>query len=116
MNDNEEANFCVCLRITRDRGNDVNYLIQEKHILNLLLKFNMADCKPVSTNADPNQKLTNAKLGYSKNSCSVVYDFCDPDWASDADERRSSTGYMFVMQGGAISWNSKRQPTIPLLT
>lgn len=29
---------------------------------------------------------------------------------------RSCTGYVFLLQGGAISWCSKRQPTIALST
>jgi transposase InsO family protein len=40
--------------------------------------------------------------------------YCDADWASDVEERRSCTGYLFKMSGGAISWRSKRQATIAL--
>lgn len=40
--------------------------------------------------------------------------FCDADWASDADERRSCTGYVSLMSNGAISWQSKRQKTVAL--
>ncbi|KAK9679196.1 hypothetical protein QE152_g40209 [Popillia japonica] len=36
------------------------------------------------------------------------------NWASDVDKRRSCTGYVFAMSGGAISWSSKRQPTVAL--
>ena len=38
---------------------------------------------------------------------------CDADWASDVDNRRSTTGFAFRIQkeGAAISWNSKKQPT-----
>ena len=42
--------------------------------------------------------------------------FCDADWAGDASDRRSTTGYVFMLGGGAISWNSKKQPTIALST
>lgn len=40
--------------------------------------------------------------------------YCDADWASDIDERRSTTGYLFTINGGAISWSSKRQQTVAL--
>lgn len=40
--------------------------------------------------------------------------YCDADWASDMDQRKSTTGYVYTMFGGAVSWNSKRQPTIAL--
>lgn len=40
--------------------------------------------------------------------------FSDADWASDLDERKSTTGYIFTIFGGAISWSSKRQATVAL--
>jgi hypothetical protein len=38
------------------------------------------------------------------------------DWASDLEDRKSTTRFIFIMGGGAISWSSKRQPTIALST
>ena len=40
----------------------------------------------------------------------------DSDWAGDIDRRRSTSGYVFTMFGGAISWMSKRQPVVALST
>lgn len=40
--------------------------------------------------------------------------YCDADWAGDVDKRRSTTGYVFKAQGCAISWSTRRQPTIAL--
>jgi hypothetical protein len=40
--------------------------------------------------------------------------YCDADWAGDLEDRRSTIGFVFIMGGGAISWSSKRQPTIAL--
>lgn len=42
--------------------------------------------------------------------------YCDADYAGDIDTRRSTTGYVFVLCGGAISWQSKRQPTVAVST
>ncbi len=42
--------------------------------------------------------------------------YCDADWGGDANERRSTTGYVFFVGVGAVSWNCKRQPTIALST
>jgi hypothetical protein len=42
--------------------------------------------------------------------------YCDADWASDLEDRRSTTWFVFMMGGGAIFWSSKRQPTITLST
>ncbi|GBP58673.1 Retrovirus-related Pol polyprotein from transposon TNT 1-94 [Eumeta japonica] len=38
------------------------------------------------------------------------------DWANDIEDRKSCTGYIFLFQGAAISWNSKKQQTITLST
>ena len=41
--------------------------------------------------------------------------YCDADWAQDKDcKRKSTSGYVFIMCGGAISWQSKKQSTIAL--
>lgn len=42
--------------------------------------------------------------------------FCDADWANDIDDRKSITGYVFVLSGGAISWQSRKQQTVALST
>lgn len=42
--------------------------------------------------------------------------FCDADYAGDVDTRRSTTAYVFVMSGGAVSWRSKMQPTVAVST
>lgn len=54
-------------------------------------------------------KLTHRKVGNSE-----MIGYCDADWAGDQDERRSTTGYVFQAQGGAISWATRNQPTIAL--
>eukprot|EP00775_Hariotina_reticulata_P001034 gene1034-1371_t len=37
-------------------------------------------------------------------------------YAGDIDTRRSTTGYVFMYNGGAVSWQSKRQPTVAVST
>ncbi len=36
----------------------------------------------------------------------------DADWAGDQDTRRSTSGFVFNLGSGAISWSSKREPTV----
>lgn len=55
----------------------------------------------------------NKKLVYGTKP-TILEGFCDADWASDVDERKSTTGYIFTMQGAAVSWGSRRQPTVAL--
>jgi ribonuclease HI len=43
-----------------------------------------------------------------------VYGYVDSDWASDATTRKSTTGYIFFMNGKPISWNSRKQNSVAL--
>ena len=41
--------------------------------------------------------------------------YCDANWASSSD-RKSISRYVLLLTGGAISWSSKKQATVTLLT
>jgi hypothetical protein len=40
--------------------------------------------------------------------------YSDSDWAGDVDTRRSTTAYVFMIAGGAMSWSSRLQATVAL--
>ncbi|CAL1698123.1 unnamed protein product [Somion occarium] len=40
--------------------------------------------------------------------------FVDADWAADINDRRSISGYTFIMSGGAVCWSSKKQKSTAL--
>ena len=42
--------------------------------------------------------------------------YCDADFAGDIDSRRSTTGFIFLLNGGPISWQSKLQVTVAAST
>jgi hypothetical protein len=42
--------------------------------------------------------------------------FSDADWAGNLDTRRSTTGYVVMLNNGAVAWRSQRQPTVALST
>ncbi|GAA0153040.1 transmembrane signal receptor [Lithospermum erythrorhizon] len=42
--------------------------------------------------------------------------YTDSDYAGDYDDRKSTSGYVFVLNDGAISWGSKKQPIVTLST
>lgn len=43
-----------------------------------------------------------------------VVGYSDADWASNPNDRKSISGYVFMLGGGAISWSSKKQQTVAL--
>jgi Reverse transcriptase (RNA-dependent DNA polymerase) len=40
--------------------------------------------------------------------------YCDADYGGDLDGRRSTTGYVFLLCGAPISWQSKKQKTVAM--
>ena len=45
-----------------------------------------------------------------------VHGFVDVDWAGGLDHRISTSGYVFNLFGGAISWMSKKHDVVALST
>ena len=46
----------------------------------------------------------------------VLTGFSDADYAGDVDTRRSTTGYVFTLNGAAVTWRSRRQSCVALST
>ena len=40
--------------------------------------------------------------------------FTDSDWVGDSTDRKSTSGYVFMLAEGTISWSSKKQSVIAL--
>lgn len=40
--------------------------------------------------------------------------YSDADWGNGIDDRKSISGYVSTHAGGAVTWNSKKQPTVAL--
>jgi hypothetical protein len=55
-------------------------------------------------------------LNYGQHGESSVTGYTDADMGGDKDSRRSTTGYAYILYGGAISWSSKRQSSVALST
>lgn len=43
---------------------------------------------------------------------SELHGYADANWAADLDTRRSTTGYLFMLNNSLISWKSQRQATV----
>lgn len=44
----------------------------------------------------------------------TIEGYSDSDWASDKTSRRSTSGFIFMLNGGPVSWRSKKQATVAL--
>ena len=53
-------------------------------------------------------------LHYDGASSSGLIAYSDSDWAESRDDRHSTSGFVFLMANCAVSWASRRQPTISL--
>ena len=42
--------------------------------------------------------------------------YSDADWAGDVNDRKSTSGYLFMMSGAAVSWKSRKQTCVALST
>ncbi|KAK9209735.1 hypothetical protein WN944_002103 [Citrus x changshan-huyou] len=56
------------------------------------------------------------ELLFKKNCGQQCIGYCDSDFAGDLDKQRSTTGYVFTLGGGPVSWRSILQSTIALST
>jgi histone deacetylase 1/2 len=51
---------------------------------------------------------------YEAKSQLQIHGYTDADWASNVSDIRSTNGFLFSFGSGAISWSSKKQPTVAL--
>jgi len=59
---------------------------------------------------------TELGIYYKKEGNTKVMAYTDSDFARDIDDRRNTSGYVFLLSSGAISWSSKKQPVVSLST
>ena len=45
-----------------------------------------------------------------------LHGYSNADWAGDRDKRRSTSGHVFILSDGAVTWCSKRQASVALST
>ncbi|KAH9668792.1 Integrase catalytic domain-containing protein [Citrus sinensis] len=124
---------------------------RKNYLKKILRRFNMQDCKPISTTLPVNFKLSSniaqvvgavsrymanpdgehwiavkRIMRYIRGNSDValcyggseftVRRYVNLDFAEDLDKRKSTTGYVFTLAGGAVSWVSKLQTVVALST
>lgn len=53
---------------------------------------------------------------YKRGGTSDLVAFTDSDYAGDIEDSKSTSGYVFMMCGGAVAWSSRKQPIVTLST
>ncbi|XP_038896516.1 uncharacterized mitochondrial protein AtMg00810-like [Benincasa hispida] len=118
------------LGIKVKQGEDGIFISQEGYAKEVLKKFNMNDANPVGTPMECGVKINNrfmeeptathykmAKrilryikgtirygLSYVSSSNFDIVGYCDSDWSSDLDDRKSTTGFVFFIGETAFTW------------
>ncbi|MCO5587900.1 hypothetical protein L7F22_041852 [Adiantum nelumboides] len=139
--------LCYFLGIEMIRNEGGIWMSQKKYVLDILMKYGMANCKPISTPLDQNLKLRideGEELDDATMYCKIVGSFIymtisrpDLSYAVGlvsqfmqlprkqhldsvrcilSSDHRSTCGYMFSSGSVAITWSSKKQPTVALLS
>lgn len=49
-----------------------------------------------------------------KKSNQPLVGYSDADWANDLNDRRSYTGFVFLLANGPVAWEARKQPTVAL--
>ncbi|GJW01215.1 retrovirus-related pol polyprotein from transposon TNT 1-94 [Tanacetum coccineum] len=185
MKDLGPANKILGMQIHRDRVSRKIWLSQKSYVKKILQRFNMQDCKPISTPFPTDVKLSSKMspssekermemsrvpyasavgslmfamictrpdiahavgvvsrymaepgrehweavkriLRYVKGTSDValcfgdsdltITGYVDSDYAGDLDGSKSTTGYVFTLSGGTVSWVSKLQSVVAMST
>ncbi|GJY29859.1 retrotransposon protein, putative, ty1-copia subclass [Tanacetum coccineum] len=108
MKDLGEATFILGIKIYRDRSKRLIGLSQSDYMDKILKIFKMDNSKrgniPMQERLDLNK--TQAELR--------VTCYCDAGNETDREDIKSQTGYVFVLNGGAVDWKSSKQSTTAL--
>ena len=55
-------------------------------------------------------------IAFTKSDSGECMGYSNADWAGDQEDRRSTSGYLFLMTGGPVSWKSRKQESVALST
>ncbi|GJS49757.1 zinc finger, CCHC-type containing protein [Tanacetum coccineum] len=116
MKDLGEAAFILGIKIYRDRSKRLIGLCQSAYMDKILKRYRMDNSKrgyiPMQERLDLN-KTQDMFLVYDGNPEAElrVECYCDAGFETDRDDTKSQTGYVFVLNGGAVDWKSSKQST-----
>nr|GFA14967.1 retrovirus-related Pol polyprotein from transposon TNT 1-94 [Tanacetum cinerariifolium] len=103
MKDLGEAAYILGIKIYRDRSKRLIGLCQKAYIEKILKKLYMENSKRRMIPMQEKLKLSNIEREL-RVSC-----YTDAGYLMDVDNLKSQTGYVFVLNGGAVDWKSTKQ-------
>ncbi|GJV91947.1 retrotransposon protein, putative, ty1-copia subclass [Tanacetum coccineum] len=110
MKDLGEATYILGIKIDRDRSRRLIGLCQSVYIEKILKRHFMENSKRRIIPIQEKLKLSKSQeyekpiLIESRVSC-----YTDAGYLTDADNLKSQTGYVFILNGGAVNWKSTKQ-------
>ena len=181
VEDMGELHYFLGVKIEQNNDNGTIWIGQPTYVKDVLNKFNMKDCNPISTPVDVNSKLVksnldekqcdkemyqsavgsllyistrtrpdiafavgnlakycsqpslshwtgvkrvlrylkgtvNLGLSYHSSETLSLTGYSDADWAGELDSRKSTSGYVFMINNVPVSWRSKLQSCVALST
>ncbi|GKC10597.1 hypothetical protein Tco_1007379 [Tanacetum coccineum] len=92
-------------------------ITQSHYIEKILKKFNREDCSPASTPMDlvEKLKLNTGTMNYGLSYVgypSVLEAYSNASWINLVEDSSFTSGWVFLLRGGTISWASKKQTCI----
>ena len=60
------------------------------------------------------KETVNLAMKYEKSENGILVGYSDADWAGDPNDHHSTTGNIFIISGGAVSWFNKKQAMVAL--
>nr|GEX79390.1 zinc finger, CCHC-type [Tanacetum cinerariifolium] len=105
-----EVDIILGIRIKHESNGIV--ISQSHYIEKVLKKFNYSDCTPVSTPLTCKKLMPNKGILVILELSTVLEGYTDASWISNTEENSSTSSWVFLLGGGAISWASTKQTFI----
>ncbi|GJT92452.1 retrotransposon protein, putative, ty1-copia subclass [Tanacetum coccineum] len=105
MKDLGKAAYILGIKIIRDRSKQLINLSQSAYLKKILKRFRMENSKKGNT------KDMVLVFGAKPEAGLKVSCYADASFQTDKDDTKSQTGYVFVLNGGAVDWKSAKQST-----
>ncbi|GJS60092.1 retrotransposon protein, putative, ty1-copia subclass [Tanacetum coccineum] len=123
MKDLGDAAYILGIKIYRDRSKRLIRLCQSAYIEKILKRYSMENSKSGTIPMQEKLRLSKSqgastlaeiqrmqKIPYASAVGSIMVScYTDAGYLMDADTLRTQTGYVFVLNGGAIDWKSIKQ-------